>query len=170
MTLANMTIQDSIRDAVLLAGSNTRVIFFRPNAPRPQLPYTSIQFLSNVGEINDFEQMDQADNLVKTYGNREVSYTLNCYGDNALDEVNKLEGSLRTTSVRAKLAETVAIRIWRTEAIRDLSILVDSGFEERAAFDIVFNIPMERGTTSQDLGYFDTVEEIEWDNANDLEG
>ena len=170
MTLANMTIQDSIRDAVLLAGSNTRVIFFRPNAPRPQLPYTSIQFLSNVGEINDFEQMDQVDNLVKTYGNREVSYTLNCYGDNALDEVNKLEGSLRTTSVRAKLAETVAIRIWRTEAIRDLSILVDSGFEERAAFDIVFNIPMERGTTSQDLGYFDTVEEIEWDNANDLEG
>ena len=170
MTLANTTIQDSIRDAVLLAGSNTRVIFFRPNAPRPQLPYTSIQFLINAGEINDFEQMDQADNLVKTYGNREVSYTLNCYGDNALDEANKLQGGLKTYSVRQVLAETVPIRVWRMEQVRDLALLIDSGFEERAAFDIVFNIPMERGTTSQDLGYFDTVEEIEWENADNLEG
>lgn len=170
MTLANTTIQDSIRNAVLLAGSNTRVIFFRPNAPRPQLPYTSIQFLTNLGEINDFEEMDQTDNLVKTYGNREVTYTLNCYGDNALDEANRLQGGLRTTIVRAELANLAKIRIWRMEQVRDLSILVDSDFEERAAFDIVFNIPMERGTTAQDLGYFDTVDDIEWENADNLEG
>lgn len=167
MTLSNSVIQDAIRDAVLLAGSNTSVIFFRPGAPRPALPYTSIQYLSNVGEINDFEQFDQTDNLVKLFGNREVTYTLNCYGNNALDEANKLQGSIRTTTVRAKLAENVAIRIWRTESIRDLSLLVDSGFEERAAFDIVFNIPMEDGSTVQDLGYFDTVEYIEWSNAQE---
>lgn len=169
MTLSNTVIQDAIRDAVVLAGSNTSVIFFRPNAPRPALPYTSIQYLSNVGEINDFEEFDQDDNMVKVFGNREVTYTLNCYGDNALDEANKLQGSLRTTLVREKLAENVAIRIWRLEQILDLSLLIDSGFEERAAFDIVFNIPMEDGSTEQDLGYFDNVEYIEWSNANDLE-
>jgi len=165
VTLSNTVIQDAIRDAVLLAGSNDSVIFFRPNAPRPALPYTSIQYLSSVGEINDFEQFDKEDDLVKVFGNREVTYTLNCYGTNALDEANKLQGSLRTTTVRAKLAENVAIRIWRTESIRDLSSLIDSGFEERAVFDIVFNIPMEDGSTTQDLGYFDTVEYIEWANA-----
>jgi len=170
LTLSNTSIQDSIRNAVIAAGTNTRVIFFRPNAPRPQLPYTSIQYLSNVGEIGDFEEFDQDDNQVKTFGNREVTYTLNCYGDNAIDEANTLQGSLRSTTVRAILAATVAIRIWNLEAIRDLSLLVDSGFEERQAFDIVFNIPMENGTTSQDLGYFDTVDYIEWSNANDLEG
>jgi len=166
LTLSNTTIQDSIRDAVLAAGTNERVIFFRPNAPRPQLPYTSIQFLSNVGEIGDFEEFDPEDNLVKTWGSRAVTYTLNCYGDNAIDEVNSLQGSMRSTTVRAILAETAEIRIWNLEAIRDLSLLLDSGFEERAAFDILLNIPMENGTTSQDLGYFDTVEYIEWSNAN----
>jgi hypothetical protein len=170
LTLSNTSIQDSIRNAVLAAGTNERVIFYRPNAPRPQLPYTSIQYLSNVGEIGDFEEFDQDDNQVKTFGNRAVTYTMNCYGDNAPDEVNTLQGSLRSTTVRAILAETVKIRIWNLEAIRDLSLLVDSGFEERAAFDMLLNIPMENGTTSQDLGYFDTVDDIEWSNANDLEG
>jgi hypothetical protein len=168
MTLSNTAIQDSIRSAVLAAGDNTSVIFYRPNAPRPELPYTSIQFLLNAGEIDDIEAFDQTDNMVKLFGNREVTYTLNFYGDNALDEANTVQGKIRTTTVRQILAENVSIRIWRMEQVRDLSLLMDSGFEERAAFDIVFNIPMEDGSTIQDLGYFDTVEPIEWSNANDL--
>ena len=167
MTLSNTAIQDAIRGAILLAGTNTSVIFFRPNAPRPELPYTSIQYLSNVGEINDFEAFNQDTNMVDTYGNREVTYTINCYGTNALDEVNTLMGTVRSTSVRQKLREDVDIKIWRTESIRDLSLLMDSAFEERAAFDIVFNIPMENGSSAQDLGYFDTVEYIEWSNAQE---
>jgi hypothetical protein len=170
MTLPFATIEDSIRQAMILAGSNTRVIFFRPNAPRPKLPYTSIQFLTITGEgsSGDIPVFNHETNIVEYYGCREIFYTINCYGDNAFDEANKIKGAFNKITVRDKLKELAGISVWRMDPVRDLSTLLDSSYESRASFDIVFNVLLEDGSTTEDLGYFTTVRPSNWSNANDL--
>jgi len=153
-------IEDSIRMAVDQAGSNPEVIFFRPNAPRPPLPYTSIEFLTQSGEINDWEEFRSDTEMIHMFGYREFTYTINCYGDNAFDEANQIQGKIRTYSVRQTLMSLARITIWRMAPPRDLSQLIDSSYEKRASFDIVFNVPLEDGSTVDDVGYFDTVTDV----------
>ena len=156
MTLAMQTIEDSIRNAMLAAGSNTNVIFHYPNAPRPEFPYTSIQYLNTSAYIDDNEQFDLSDDLVKTFGVREMFFTINCFGANARDEANQLQARLNLLVNRDILSQLAGITIWRMEPVIDLTALVDSDFEIRTVFDIVFNVPLVDGE-AEDYGYFDSV-------------
>ena len=161
MTLAMSIIEDNLRAGILAGGTNTNVIFQYPNAPRPEFPYTSLQYLTTSAYVDDSEIFDKTDDLVKTLGTREMFFTVNCYGDNARDEGNTLQTKLKTLTVREAMKTDAAnISIWRIEPIIDATALVDSGFEQRVLFDIVLNVALADGADGEDFGYFDFVDYI----------
>ena len=162
MTVSFTSVQDSFRTAVLSAGTNTNVIFFFPNGPQPQLPFTTIRTLSIGREVNDWDVFDKADNKNKIYGFRDVSFSINTYGQNALHEASILQGNLKKQSISEALRSTVSMCIRQLSGINDLTQLVDAEFQERASFDVFLNVNIEDGTTEEDLGYFNAVDPVIW--------
>lgn len=163
MTITSTSIEDAFRTGVLLAGSNTTVIFQFPNAPRPELPYTSIQYLAVTPEVNDWDVFDEGAEVNRTYGFRDVTMTINCFGDNARTEAQTLQGALRNQTVRDAMRTDIGISIMTMTGITDLTQLVDNAYEQRTSFDVTLNVNIEDGSTSDNTGFFDTVEEpIEW--------
>ena len=163
MTASLTTLEDAIRSAVIDAGTNTNVIFHFPNAPRPAFPYTSIQYLGVGEEINDWDIFDTTDNVNKQYGFRDITFTINTYGDNARQEASQLQGSLRKQTIRDSLRSIFSASIMNMTPISDLTDLVDDEYEQRASFDILINANIEDGSSEDDTGYYDTVD-YNWTN------
>lgn len=67
---------------------------------------------------------------------RVVTYSINVIGKNAILWVERLQPSLRLNSSVNELKK-MQIGILQMSSIRDLSLAIDSGFEERAQFDLV---------------------------------
>lgn len=164
MTIKQEDIEDSVREALLLAGSNENVIFYFPNGPRPKFPYTSLYEVSRQEELNDWTEFDKTDNVNRIFGYREIVYQIDCYGQNSLQEAALLQGNLTKQSVRQKLREKVSISILTLGPPANTTTLVDDEFEQRAGFEITFNVNVEDGSSSDDTGYYDKVEPIEWVN------
>lgn len=164
MTVSMSTIRSELRTAVLSAGSNTNVIYFYPNGPRPEMPYTSIQHLSISGELNDWDIFDKVNDLNRMYGYRDIVFTINTYGAGAHSEAMMIQGNIRKQTIRDVLRETVQCSIIELSTITDLTSLVDSDFEERATFDLTLSVLVEDGSSTDDTGYFDTFETPEWTN------
>jgi len=164
MTVSFNSVQDSFRTAVLSAGTNTNVIFFFPNGPQPELPFTTIRTLSIGRQANDWTEFDKTDNKNKTYGFRDVTFSVNTYGPNALNEASTLQGNLHKQSISEALQSTVSMCISEISGINDLTQLVDAEFQERASLDVFLNVNIEDGSTEEVLGYFDTVDPVVWKN------
>ena len=163
MTQSLTSLENAFREAVLAAGTNSEVIFHFPNAPRPAFPYTSIQYLSVSEEIDDWNEYDNDDDLLRYFGYRNLVFTLNCFGDNAKQEASNLQGSLRKVSVRTALRETISAAITSVSAVQDLTELIDDEYEQRASIDVTLNVNMEDGSTTDDPGYYNKVD-VEWQN------
>lgn len=159
MSLSIAEIQNSIYNAIDLISTRTN-IFYYPNAPRPQLPYNSVQFLTMAKGLNDSPLWDKDNAVYKYLGFREITYTLNCYGQASFDEAIKLQIGMQTQAFRDKLKETAPISILRMTEPNDLTALNIDGFEERVTFDFVIYAAVENLTTESDVGYFDTTGEI----------
>ena len=161
--ISNNAIEDAVRGAVLLAGLNERVIIKYPNGPRPELPYTSIYKLTGSKPIDDWEVLNTDTNLVETYGYREFIFQLDFYGDNALDEASRVQGRLFSQAVRQALQLNVPCSILDATPLNNTPVLLDADFEDRVTFDITLMVAQEDGSTTDDLGYFDTVNTV-WTN------
>lgn len=157
------TIESAILSAVLASGSNTRVIFFHPNAPRPKLPYTSIQLLNIGPEVNDWGDFDTVGETHKYYGYRELEFSISFYGDNAKQESIDFQGSIRKQEVRDALRLDANISVLSTTSPTNTTVLIGGEYEKRFTIDILINAPIEDGSTSESTGYFDTTS-ISWDN------
>lgn len=163
MSMTIEQVEEQIRTAVLSSGTYSRVVFHYPNAPRPELPYTTLRYVTSTPAVNDWEEFDMVDDINRVYGFRSLTFSVNCYGFNAWSECARLQGKLRTQQVREELRFSHGIAINEMTAITDLSSLIDDEYERRANFDIILNVNIEDGTSVDDVGYFDHIES-EWDN------
>jgi hypothetical protein len=164
MTLAITTLRSALRSAILTAGSNSTVIYAFPNGPRPELPYTTIQYLSESNPVDDWSEFDLDTDTNKNYGYRDVIYSINCYGSNSLQEASQIKGSILQSSIRETLRADVSAAIHDIGPLNNTTVLVDTSYEERATFDIRLFVNTEDGSTEESTGYFDTVEPVEWIN------
>ena len=55
-----------VQDLIIESGTNTRVIFIAPNAPRPELPYTVIEYEGQKIHGFDDEEIDSEESYVYT--------------------------------------------------------------------------------------------------------
>lgn len=162
MTLTRKQIEDEILTATLAAGSNTRVIYYYPNAPRPKLPYTSIAYKRMVpADPSTF--FNKQTNLVEYRACYEMVYEFDFYSEDqtqAFDEAHKFLIGMKKKSVRMNLNKYLPISVWNTTEPFDSSILIDSSFETRCTLEVVFNVMLEDGSTTDDVGYIETIGDI----------
>lgn len=167
MTLARSTIEDAIYQMILSAGTYTNVIFYHPNAPRPEFPYTSIKFDYIGKSINPWTTFNKDTNLVEYWECRPMRYKIECYSDDALSAQNEaaiIQGKLVTYTIRKQLANNAPMSIQKFSDPVNATVLIDDAYESRSSFDIDFDVMIENGTTTDDLGYFNSVSDIVWNN------
>lgn len=130
------------------------VIFYYPNAPRPDIPYVSL-FLLNFLQIGD-DWHSSPDNIGSSnvIGDREMTLTVNCYGGDPFTVLENLRSSLQNQSVLDTLRDNGIVFVQQLP-INDISSLLDTEFESRAAMDILFRIAQDN---ESDDGLIETVE------------
>jgi hypothetical protein len=167
MTLSRADMEAAIFPAAVMAGTNANVIFYYPNAPRPELPYTSYRYFSMSPSQSIARRFNKETELVEYFECRQVTYQIDCFSTDptqAQSEAANIVVGWAKNLVRWELSENEPISVWRTTGPQDTTTLIDGAFESRATFEVVFNILVEDGSTTEDLGYFDTVGEIPWTN------
>jgi len=136
MSLDITIIQDAFYTWAVAQTSQT-VIWLFPNAPRPALPYISLQINSLI--TIHVDQILSPDNAGASdiVGNRE--FTLNCqaYGDTAMGILETLKSSLEKPSVYLALQNSKIVFV-DSFGIQDLTELLDSRYESRASMDLLF--------------------------------
>lgn len=123
--------------AMSLAADN--VIWDRPNAPRPDPPYALLNILSGprkTGRAAE-ERYKELDTFVYAM-RKEFTLTVGIYGgDGYLKQLGNLLDSLEKPSALTTLRQA-GLACWGFEPPVDLSTLLDTQFENRAAVDIFF--------------------------------
>lgn len=130
------------------------VIFYEPNAPRPEVPYVTL-YLNSVVAVNQDWSAPDADvnGVIDMKGDRQFTLEVQAYGGEPLNVMENLRTSLQKASVLDGL-RTNGIAFYQSLLISDITGLVDSKFERRAQLDILFGIGQ---VYLDDPGYFDEV-------------
>ena len=102
-------------------------------------PITSV----TLGTAYHFDGKKEQEVITQT---KETTVSVNAYGTNANDLLQKLLGVLKTSLAVQSLNEA-GMAIPRTSAIRNLSGVMGAGYEERAQVDLIVSHPY-RLTTS----------------------
>lgn len=167
MTVAISVVEDNLRAAILEAGTNTNVIFIASNGPRPALPYTCIEYVTTQAHAFDYTHFDLTDEVDRLYGHRVQLFTITTFGDNAIDEANHLNSAvlgLQSFAMALNMSNQVSMAVSDVTSVNYDYIIRDDAYEKTAFFDIILNVVLEDGSTSQDPGYFDEVADPVWTN------
>ena len=157
------TVEPAIRNLVMSASGLERVIYSHPNAPRPEMPYATINKISTSKVIDDWQKFDQNTSILHLYGVRTMRYSVTVYGDDAVDIANAMQSRLFLQNNRETLYNEANTSILDCMAVTNDYQLVNSHYEERAIVDIIFNVVFENGEVTEDVGYFDEIS-MNWVN------
>ena len=157
------TVEPAIRNLVMSASGLDRVIYSHPNAPRPEMPYATINKLSTSQVIDDWQSFNLMSRIMHLYGIRTMRYSVTVYGDDAVDIANAMQSRLFLQNNRETLYNEANTSILDCMAVTNDYQLVNSHYEERAIVDIIFNVVFENGEVTEDVGYFDEIS-MNWVN------
>lgn len=135
--------------------TNYPVTMYYENAPRPETDYVTLN-ITNYGMIGQDYTPRPQDNPgnVTQIGDREFTVQLQAYGGNVYDILESLRYSLQKQTVLDTLRVNGIVFVQQFP-IQDITELVNSRFEKRAAMDIIFRMGQTYGDV---LGSIDTVE------------
>ena len=155
MPLNIETVKTDLYDwAVANVPISVPVIFYYPNAPRPEIPYISL-FLLNFSQVgDDWHSSPNGSGSSDVIGDREMTLTINCYGGDAFTTLENLRSSLQNQAVLDTLRYDGIVFVQQLP-INDISSLLDTEFEMRATMDLIFRIA--QGNASDD-GLIENVE------------
>lgn len=150
--------------ATSVLGSNP-VVWYYPNAPRPQEYYTTL-FLSNMIIVGqDYVGQPTDSEIESISGNREFTLTAQSYGGDVMGRMETLRTSLQKPSVQAALRASNIVTI-NSDAVIDLTDIVNTGYEPRASVDMHFRIAQ---TTDDENGLIQAIEgNYEYNDAGEL--
>ncbi len=138
------TINKLLRDVtnLILATPDYTIKAKQKDAPRPLGSYGDVDFVSgsDLGwEQRSFEDNIGDDDLTETIiGMREIMMSLNFYRDDAINNARSVRTGLIRESIQT-LFRTADIGLTRRSEVREISESLESGWEERAQFDIVLS-------------------------------
>lgn len=115
-----------------------KIIFAEQAEARPQKPYCTLKLISGPVRVgHDIERVSQ-DEFVEVAGVREFVYSINYYGENALQELSRLQTSFQFPTARELFLQVGMVYVQDEAAPRDLTILQENKFESRAQMDVRF--------------------------------
>lgn len=138
------TINKLLRDVVnlILATSDFAIASKQKDAPRPLGSYADVDFVSDtpIGwEQRSLENNGGDPDLTETIqGNREIMMSIGFYRDDAVDNARKVQIGVIRESIQ-DLFRSAKLGLVRRSEAREISEPFESGFEERAQFDIVLS-------------------------------
>ena len=141
--------------AIAVVPSGMPVIYYQPNAPRPNEPYVSL-YLNSITAVNQDYSAPNSDvnGNIYMHGDRNFTLQVQAYGNDPLTVLENMRISLQKQTVLDTLRAN-GIAFYQSLTITDITDLVDSKYERRAQLDILFGI----GQVYQDApGYFDIIE------------
>jgi hypothetical protein len=126
--------------AWVYGATSTTVIFAEQDSPRPDPPYLTVKVgtVASVGQEETREMVDPGAPALATqhyFGDREVTVSVQAFGDGAMDLARKAARALATETTMAQLAAANLCHRGTIPAVNELTELLDTGFEERAQFD-----------------------------------
>lgn len=116
--------------------AGTTVYWDNPNAPRPPNPSVRLKLIGGPFQVGLDELRDggnSTDFLI--VGPRTITLSVNAYGDQARQLISDLLTSLSDPLTQATL-DTGGVSSLKASAVRDLSQLLDTKFEQRFQIDI----------------------------------
>lgn len=140
MTLEE-TINKLLRDVtnLILGISDYTVKAKQKDAPRPTGNYGDVDFVT--GNDLGWEQFSRKDRTVDDdidvtiEGLREIMMSIGFYRDNAIDNARSVRSGVVRESIQS-LFSAAGIGLIRRSEVREISESLESGWEERAQFDI----------------------------------
>lgn len=156
-------VKTSLYDAISSIVTPIEVIFYYPNAPRPENPYITLNLDSLVRIGDDYIPRPDTDGESTMIGDREFTLQIQCYGNNCLTTLEKIRSSLQKPSVLDTLRDDNIVFV-NSLNITNITALLDTEWEQRGAMDLLFRIA---NTDEENLGVIETVEiEEEFSNGN----
>ena len=119
---------------------NCTVIYAKPNAPRPQAPYATIDVISRkrLGLYDERSQGTDVDGNIDITSQKEGVITVEYFGDDAEEALEILLDDLNRQSIRDKMTINM-FQISRMGQVKDLTGLFASvNYEPRATVDLHF--------------------------------
>lgn len=150
------TVKDNLYAwAITVVPSGMPVIYWQPNAPRPDVPYITL-FLGSVVSVGQDWSAPDADinGVIDMKGDRQFTLSIQAYGNDPLTVLENIRTSLQKQTVLDTLRAN-GIAFYQALTINDITELVDSQFERRAQLDVLFGIGQ---IYSDNPGYFDEIE------------
>lgn len=134
----------------------TFVLTRQSGAPRPQLPYGTLQFVGNGSRVNGIDELryDREEEKFMQEGVRSTLVSLNILGKDANDLMSKLRDSLDRPDVIEEFARG-NIAVISEGTPQDLSELEDTKTPERSQLDLTVHFTVSYETNVQ------PIEEVE---------
>ena len=154
MAAIEVVVRNWIMEATSLSGP--KVIFDKPNAPKPKEPYCTIDPNTAVARlgIRDEERLsDDNPGVIEFVGNRRITMSINFYGENANTLANNAMNKLQSYGV-AELFRVANVSPEDLGGVRDLTFLEDTEYTQRAQLDVAL---LATSSFTEDVGYIETV-------------
>lgn len=154
MPLNFETIKTNLYNWATANNGGASVIFLNENAPRPAPSYVTL-FLSSLNQIGeDYTPRADVNGMVDMVGDREFTLQIQTYGGDCITRLENLRSSLQMQTVLDTLRANGIVFV-NHFSISDVTELLDSRFEKRAAMDVLFRIGQDY---TDNLGLIQTVE------------
>lgn len=145
-------LKDDIFDWVDSLTAST-IIWAEQMASQPAPPYITLKIISGPVKLGDELRFNTSNDKFFTAGLRQFTLSIQGFGTNALQDLTDILGALDDPDVFEDLKDK-SLALVSTPSIIDLTQLLDTVFEERAALDLIFTTPDNRELTTT---YISTV-------------
>lgn len=133
----DQTKEDAIYDWAIASLVNIPVIWDKPNAPRPALPYVTLNIIGGPIPVGDrpvrrYKTLD----TWTFYFKYRITLSINIFGyEDHLIKMNTMLNSLYLPS-KIEILNLAGMACWGTDGPRDLSVLMDTEWEFRSHADV----------------------------------
>jgi hypothetical protein len=133
---------------------NNNIVYEEQNQKRPVGDYVSYKIMTLPTKRGTDSQIHISGDNFKLSGHRTFTVSIKSYGKNAAQIITDLHSSLEMDSVR-NIFRQYNIAIWEHGSPRDISAILETGFESRAFLDITFGT---RSEITETLGHIANAE------------
>lgn len=140
-----------------LAGTDVtadKIMWLNQDAPRPARPYVGLNVLVGPGRVGHDALTEVTPGVYDLVGVREMTCSVNVYGERADAFVDQLMCSLEKPTVQERLA-TFGLAMIEQSDPTDLTALIETRWEARSQFDVRFRVTSK---TRDNVGYVQSVE------------
>lgn len=138
--------------------TNQTTIWYRPNAPRPPLPYITIDIKDYEAIGSDWIAYLDEDGFTYFEGDREFTLVVNAYGDNAITVLEKLQTMGRAYEFQNLLLDYGLVYVDRISMV-NVAELLDTKWQPRYQLELRFRTSSQGITEPEkfEVGIIETV-------------